>query len=284
MQSIATGASYCWAGRGPAKSSYLQYLALVETAAPVTTARLPLLVDLNAWDSSGSFLSFVQAFLRDPPNPAPPEAPVLVVSPWLADRLEGYLQAGRVLLLLDGLNELPQVGATGASARQAALQAFFAAYPHLRAVVTCRMLDYGDELATAAFQPVLLDPWTVEQMALYLQGCGAPGLLARLQAGDPLLLSLGQVPFLLYMLTELAANTPPPVPGAPDPLASGSALFRRFMDLLLEWATKKTRPTRCSFRAPPCWPHWPAWRRRCRRRATVAPPSRTPGPPLGCPT
>ncbi|MDQ2807068.1 MAG: hypothetical protein M3Z04_09200, partial [Chloroflexota bacterium] len=225
-------------GPGAGKSSYLQYLALAETASAAGTARLPVLVDLNAWDS-GPFLPFVQAFLRDPPNPAPPEAPVHIVSPWLAEQLAAYLQAGRVLLLLDGLNELPPADAAGESVRQKALQAFFAAYPHPRAVVTCRMLDYADELATAGFQQVLLDPWTVEQMVVYLQGRGAVDLLARLRAGDPLLLSLGQVPFLLYMLTELAANTPPPAPDAPDPLASGSALFRCFMDLLLEWATQK---------------------------------------------
>ena len=225
-------------GPGAGKSSYLQYLALAETTS-AAVARLPVLVDLNAWDSSGPFLPFVQAFLRDPPNPAPPEAPFHVVSPWLAERLDAYLQAGRVLLLLDGLNELPRVAAATEAARRAALQAFFVKYPHLRAVVTCRMLDYADELNAAGFQQVLLDPWTVEQMASYLQGRGAADLLTRLHAGDPLLLSLGQVPFLLYMLTELAANTPPPAPGVPDLLASGSALFRRFMDLLLEWATQK---------------------------------------------
>ena len=226
-------------GPGAGKSSYLQYLALAETGPRTTAARLPVLVDLNAWDSSGPFLPFVQAFLRDPPNPAPPAAPFHVVSPWLAEQIDTYLQTGRVLLLLDGLNELPPVDPAAESARRVALRDFFAAYPQPRAVVTCRMLDYAGELDSAGFQQVLLDPWTVEQMASYLQGRGAADLLTRLHAGDPLLLSLGQVPFLLYMLTELAANTPPPAPGVPDQLASGSALFRRFMDLLLEWATQK---------------------------------------------
>lgn len=227
-------------GPGAGKTSCLQYLALDQAARPAETAYLPVLVDLNAWDDSGPFLDFVQAFLRNPPNPAPPEPPVHISNPWLADNLDSYLRAGRVLLLLDGLNELPSSPEAAVPARRAALQRFFLTYAGARVVIACRLLDYGGDLDAPAlgFQPLLLDPWRLDQMLTYAEGRGNPALLSRLRAADPLILSLGQVPYLLYMIAEVFDNAPAD-PALPDPLASGSALFGRFVEQLLDWATTR---------------------------------------------
>lgn len=228
-------------GPGAGKTSYLQYLALLCTDGTTFPGLLPVLVDLSAYSDRGPFLAFLQDFLRTPPNPAPPEPPIHVVSPWLAGNLEGCLQRGHILLLLDGLNEIPAESPAARDARRRQIQAFFAAYPQVRAVVNCRTLDYEKELDSAGFQTVLLDPWTPEQMAAYLQERGDAFLLGRLQAGDPLLLSLGQVPFLLYMLSELSANYVPPngTSAAPQFLTSQSEMFKQFVDILLDWATLK---------------------------------------------
>ncbi len=239
---------------GAGKSSYLQYLALQCTDPAAGLGLLPVLVDLSDYDADGGpdpvppLLDFFRGFLRNPPNLAPPEAPIHVESPWLADALEDYLQQGRILLLLDGLNELAPAAPDRTTARRAALQAFFAAYPRVRTVVTCRQLDYTGALDSMGFQTVLLDPWTIAQMTAYLQERGDAFLLARLQAGDALISSLGQIPFLLYMLSELSANYPPPADATtPSYLSSQSALFGQFMELLLDWATLKDRANAALF-------------------------------------
>jgi hypothetical protein len=227
---------------GSGKSSYLQFLALQATRADWLPGFLPVLIELNEYHDTGPFLDFVRTFVRTPPNPPPPEPPMYVANPWLADHLEAYLQQGRILLLIDGLNELPIAAPADMAARRTQLQTFFTTYPNVRAVVACRMLDYEGELDAAGFQTVLLDPWTVEQMATYLQARGDTLLLERLRAGDTLLLSLGQLPALLYMISELAAayQPPPGDPGAtPAFLTSQSALFKQFVEFLLDWAAQK---------------------------------------------
>ena len=232
---------------GGGKSSYLQYLALRQTGPEGILGLLPVLVELNQYHGDQPFLEFIRSGLRQPPNPDPPEAPSYVTSPWLADNLETWLEKGRILLLIDGLNELPRTPTGTPGAALLGVQQFFRSRPYarVRAVVTCRMLDYEPGLQLNGFQTVLLDPWGVKQMTAYLQQQGELELLRRIEEGDPLLLSLGQVPFLLYMLTELAANyraTGGTLAGAPF-LASESALFGEFIELLLDWANVKVPQT-----------------------------------------
>jgi hypothetical protein len=235
---------------GSGKSSYLQYLALscAQPGSPLAgLGLLPVLVDLSSYTNTGPFLDFLTTFLREPPNPDPPEQPLHVLSPWMADQLDAYLRGGRILLLVDGLNEMPTIPRAAAAARQAQLLAFSAAYPNVRAVVACRLLDYEKELDAAGFQTVLLEPWTPAQMEAYLARLGADMLLQRLQAQDPLLLSLGQTPFLLYMIAELTADythEQGAEAGAPQFLTSQSKLFERFVDRLFTWAEMKEDPGR----------------------------------------
>ncbi len=56
--------------------------------------------------------------------------------------LLAYLHRGRVLLLLDGLNEMPR---QDYAERVSSIQALLNRYPRTPAVVTCRTLDYKDE-------------------------------------------------------------------------------------------------------------------------------------------
>ena len=85
------------ASPGAGKTSYLQYLALQYTRPEASQGLLPVLVELNAYTARVSFLVFVRDFLRNPPNPDPPEPPFDVQSPWMTAALEEQLLGGRLL-------------------------------------------------------------------------------------------------------------------------------------------------------------------------------------------
>jgi hypothetical protein len=232
---------------GSGKTSYLQYVSLRFTDPQESRDLLPVLVDLSAYGGTEPFLEFIKSFLNEAPNPEPPEEPIYVTSPWMAGTMEEYLGEGRVLLLLDALNQAPP----GVAAR---LADFFAGHPKARAVVTCRLLDYNDELNGAGFQSVIIDPWTVDQMKLYLsksrelnleydaaQGIEQNGydlLLQRLEERNPFLLSLGEVPFLLRTVTVLTRNSSD---RTLQFLNSESTLIKEFVDFLLYWARQVDR-------------------------------------------
>ena len=87
-------------------------------------APLPLLVELRKYNSSEDALAYVQSCFGP-----------------LKDRLPDFLNEGRVILLLDALNEMPN-----RIERLDRIQRLLDTYRATPVVVTCRTLDYGGEL------------------------------------------------------------------------------------------------------------------------------------------
>jgi len=86
---------------GAGKSSTLRRLV----TAPGGT-KVPIFADLGGWhDPAAGLVAFLQAELRSLEQRS------------LADRLPGLMTEGRVVLLLDGLNEIPRLGRDAATGR-----------------------------------------------------------------------------------------------------------------------------------------------------------------------
>ncbi len=82
--------------------------------------------------------------------------------PSLGPHLPSYLHHGRVILLLDALNEMPR---RDYAARVKHIQALLSRYPDLSLVVTCRELDYVEELD---LEKLDITPLDVDQQRAYL--------------------------------------------------------------------------------------------------------------------
>ena len=81
----------------------------------------------------------------------------------LGPHLPAYLRSGRVVLLLDALNEMPQ---RGYRERVGRIQALLDQFPDAPVVVTCRALDYVETLRLEKLEIKPLDP---ERQRAYLQ-------------------------------------------------------------------------------------------------------------------
>jgi formylglycine-generating enzyme required for sulfatase activity len=109
-------------------------------------APLPVLVPLGGYTGHGPFEAYLARHLGP-----------------LADRMEIYRAAGRLTLLLDGLNEMPQ---TGYEQRVGRIRSFLDCYPEETVVVTCRELDYVVKLEQ--LQKVETAPLDVTRIRLFL--------------------------------------------------------------------------------------------------------------------
>lgn len=89
-------------------------------------------------------------------------------APELAANLTAYLEAGRLLILFDALNEMPHSADT--PARSQALRRFITTWAATgnRFLVTCRVLDYGEALT--GLQRVELQPLDDGQIQAFLLG------------------------------------------------------------------------------------------------------------------
>ena len=81
----------------------------------------------------------------------------------LAPYLETYRASGRLILLLDGLNEMPQ---RRYAERVGRIQAVLNRQPEETVAITCRALDYGVKLS--GLQPVEISPLDPERMHAFL--------------------------------------------------------------------------------------------------------------------
>lgn len=125
--------------------------------------------------------------------------------------LGDFLARGRVLLLLDGLNEMPHADAADLRRRVDAWRGFL--YEHIRdvpgnqAVFACRTLDYGAMLssATIGVPHIRLEPMSrrqvFEYLRLYLPQDQAD-LVRETLLSNPQSLSLYRTPYMLTLLLQ----------------------------------------------------------------------------------
>jgi len=206
---------------GSGKSTLLRHLELKAAAAaleaPADAGRVPFYAPLS--DYRADALGAV------PPPPAV----------WLADRwsrrypllppLDDLLADGRVLLLLDGLNEMPHTSDADNRERigvwKTYLHAMIAGRPGNRALVACRRLDYSAQLSTPTLRVPQLEiqPLDDEQLAEFVRKYN-PQLAAVIDDG----LAVGgrrdlfRTPFLLRLLIHH-------IEGGGDPNADPVTLF-----------------------------------------------------------
>lgn len=122
--------------------------------------------------------------------------------------LRNYLASGRLLLLLDGLNELAHTDQADLRRRVAAWRVFL--YEHIRdipgnrAVFSCRTLDYGAMLSSkdVGVPHIRLEPMSPDQVLEYVR-VNLPehaDLVTRVLTRDPRILSFYRTPYMLRLL------------------------------------------------------------------------------------
>ena len=238
---------------GSGKTTTLWRLAYDYAQAALADGRapLPLLALLGAYTDDGPFDAYVARHLGP-----------------LAPYLETYRASGRLILLLDGLNEMPQAGY---AERVGRIQEMLSRYSDEPAVVTCRALDYVVRLE--GLQKVEVLPLDETRMRTFLhnylgQAAGerlfwmlageevrarwnirwragwtwaefwtAEKVLRELWANfrkEPLpLLALSRNPYLLLMIAQVYAGAGSAL------LANRARLFAAFVDTLLKREEKR---------------------------------------------
>jgi formylglycine-generating enzyme required for sulfatase activity len=159
-------------------------------------------------------------------------------APELAANLEGYLEEGKLLFLFDALNEMPR---EDFKEHSQALRRFIDQWSARgnRFLVTCRVLDYGEELS--GLQRVEVLPLDDEQIQAFLRN-ELPdeweALWQVLVEGEDekrRLLDMARNPYLLTMMIDVYAE---------DGRLGGNRaeLLERFTQILTRWARGKYPP------------------------------------------
>ncbi len=153
----------------------------------------------------------------------------------LAANLAGYLEAGRLFVLFDALNEMPQ---EEYAKRAQALRSFIDRWSVKgnRFLVTCRVLDYGEELS--GLQRVEVQPFNNDQIKAFIQnvlpqsGAGLWQTLGREKEARRRLLELARNPYLLTMMVVIFDEV--------GHLSQNRAeLMTDFTQMLMGWAKEK---------------------------------------------
>jgi len=142
---------------GSGKTTALEHLAYQFAAEP---DKLPLPLRLSEFGPGLSLETFIRQSWGGAPDAGQWDAPEL------AANLDHYLKAGRLFILFDALNEMPQ---EGYQERTKTLRQFIEEWSPSgnRFLVTCRVLDYGEELS--GLQRVEIRPLNDEQIKAFLQ-------------------------------------------------------------------------------------------------------------------
>jgi formylglycine-generating enzyme required for sulfatase activity len=159
----------------------------------------------------------------------------------LADNLNGYLDNGKLFCLFDALNEMPHEG-YGDRAR--ALRSFINSWSSRgnRFLVTCRVLDYGEELS--GLQRVEIQPLSHEQIEDFVKR-ELPETWGDLwqeltEEGDSQrsLLRLARNPYMLTVMIDVFEED--------GQLGHNRAeLMRRFTEILMGRARETCSPENC---------------------------------------
>lgn len=156
----------------------------------------------------------------------------------LAANLEEYLESGRLFFLFDALNEMPL---EGYRERCLALRRFIdqRSVQGNRFLVTCRILDYSEELS--GMQRVEVQPLSDDKIQRFLQNELPEGwriLWQTLTQGDDsphCLLEMARNPYLLTVMIDVFEED--------SQLSRNRAgLMQRFTQILLNWSKAKCPP------------------------------------------
>ncbi|MDX1521630.1 MAG: SUMF1/EgtB/PvdO family nonheme iron enzyme, partial [Anaerolineae bacterium] len=157
-------------------------------------------------------------------------------SPELAANLNGYLEAGRFVILFDALNEMPS---RDSEARIEALQAFIDHWQPQgnRFLVTCRVLDYSRGLTGRQRVEVL--PFSDQQIQTYLRKVLKKHWQAMWQVlteGDDearRLLEMARNPYMLRIMVRVFVSEGGKLP------QTRAEMMSRFTDILITSAKAK---------------------------------------------
>lgn len=158
---------------GSGKSTLLRWLALTLSADALAgrTDRVPIVVDLSRYGEEG-------------PDGAPPRPLDWLAARWAGHQpdlppLQTLMRAGRVVFLLDALNEIPHACDAVHAERLRAWKHFLAddltIHPGNRAVLSCRTGSHRVAMSTAAF-PI---------SRVVVEGLDAEGVRALIARRDP---------------------------------------------------------------------------------------------------
>ena len=190
---------------GGGKSTALRHLAWVRLSRSLASSgeRLPLIVNLGEYRNDAPNLARLRRACHDPD---------LELSPvnfmrahwyyWLGyDGFEQALDDGRLWLILDGLNEIPD--------RVNRIPDWIGFFdrrfpPANRAVIACRRADYGEWLDLPRLEIEPLDDRHIQEFLNGRLGLDAGGVVMHRLAGDAKLLEVVRNPFWLNLLAEYA--------------------------------------------------------------------------------
>ncbi len=221
---------------GSGKSTLLRRLELDLAVAGLReeTESVPFLVSLGRYwaEQAGSESPGPAAWLARAWDRRYPDLPSFVE----------LLEDRRLVLLLDGLNEMNHSGLDEYRARfltwKRFLQETVAEYPGVRLVFTCRSLDYGAPLSSPEQRvpQVRIEPMTDEQIRSFLHHYApseADSIWASLQ--DAPQLELVRSPYLLTLLVEQAI-------ASGDVPVGRAALFTSFVRRALRREIERDNP------------------------------------------
>jgi len=187
--------------------------------------RLPLSLPLGGFTGGTSVTDFIVRCWGGPQEAGYWGAPELAGSLW------DFLETGALFILFDGLNEIPL---HGYGERCAALREFIDHWSARgnRFLVTCRILDYGEELS--GLQRVEVQALSDAQIQLFLRN-EVPhrwhALWQRLQQGDGShrLLEMARNPYLLTIIIDVFEEDG-------DLGRNRAVLMRRVTQIMIDWA------------------------------------------------
>ncbi|MEE8187654.1 MAG: SUMF1/EgtB/PvdO family nonheme iron enzyme, partial [Kiloniellales bacterium] len=193
--------------------------------------RLPLLLHLGEFAGGASVEDFIIQSWGGSPEAGHWGAPEL------AANLRTYLEAGKLFFLFDALNEMP---IEGYRERCAALREFIdqGSAQGNRFLVTCRILDYGEEFS--GLQRVEVQSLSDDQIQHFLrnelpESWQALWQMLRSDDSRHRLLEMARNPYLLTVMIDVFEED--------GELSQNRAdLMRRFTQIMLEWAREKCPP------------------------------------------
>ncbi len=214
---------------GSGKTTCLMQLGMQAAANGLTTEIYPLIpvfLPLNEYTAMDPerpgqpqpVLAFAQEQLREQTKDGGPAG--------IPQRLDTLLRDGRVLLLLDALDEMPRDDYYD---RFRALSRFVQAYPGNRFVFSCRLLDYVDDPAFPV-QQIVLSSFTDRQIRTFFRrylGKQGADAYRHLAVEGWKLGSQAHTPFFLSLLVAC-------VESHVSPGSSWDQLIRNYVDVVLE--------------------------------------------------